>query len=129
MKEFQDFTFLYLKNNTPCNLEKRQFHLACFHQIKFSKSKNLYALNLARGYVQRTNVKDKRLVIVEGYTDVVAAWQAGLTNVVAALGVALNEQHIRLIKRFADGINLRDAAITIPNVANTIFKSVFIIIK
>ena len=72
----------------------------------FSKSKNLYALNLARGHVQKTNVKDRRLVIVEGYTDVVAAWQAGLTNVVAALGVALNEQHIRLIKRFADGITL-----------------------
>ncbi len=72
----------------------------------FSKSKNLYALNLARNHVQKTNVKDKRLVIVEGYTDVVAAWQAGLTNVVAALGVALNEQHIRLIKRFADGITL-----------------------
>ena len=72
----------------------------------FSKSKNLYALNLARNYVQKTGVKDKRLVIVEGYTDVVAAWQAGLTNVVAALGVALNEQHIRLIKRFADGITL-----------------------
>lgn len=72
----------------------------------FSKSKNLYALNLARNYVQKTSVKDKRLVIVEGYTDVVAAWQAGLTNVVAALGVALNEQHIRLIKRFADGITL-----------------------
>ena len=66
----------------------------------------MYALNLARNYVQKTGVKDKRLVIVEGYTDVVAAWQAGLTNVVAALGVALNEQHIRLIKRFADGITL-----------------------
>lgn len=72
----------------------------------FSKSKNLYALNLARNYVQKTNVTDKRLTIVEGYTDVVAAWQAGLRNVVAALGVALNEQHIRLIKRFADGITL-----------------------
>ena len=49
---------------------------------------------------------EKRLTIVEGYTDVVAAWQNGLHNVVAALGVALNEQHIRLIKRFADGITL-----------------------
>lgn len=72
----------------------------------FSKSKNLYALNMARGHVQKTNVTEKRLTIVEGYTDVVAAWQAGLQNVVAALGVALNEQHIRLIKRFADGITL-----------------------
>ena len=72
----------------------------------FSKSKNLYALNMARGHVQKTNVTEKRLTIVEGYTDVVAAWQNGVHNVVAALGVALNEQHIRLIKRFADGITL-----------------------
>jgi DNA primase len=72
----------------------------------FSKSKNLYALNMARGHVQKTSNTEKRLTIVEGYTDVVAAWQSGLNNVVAALGVALNEQHIRLIKRFADGITL-----------------------
>lgn len=72
----------------------------------FSKSKNLYALNMARVHVQKTSNTDKRLTIVEGYTDVVAAWQSGLNNVVAALGVALNEQHIRLIKRFADGITL-----------------------
>ena len=72
----------------------------------FSKSKNLYALNMARNEIQKTTVTDKRLTIVEGYTDVVAAWQSGLKNVVAALGVALNEQHIQLIKRFADGITL-----------------------
>ncbi len=72
----------------------------------FSKSKNLYALNMVRGEIQKTHVTEKRLTIVEGYTDVVAAFQAGLRNVVAALGVALNEQHIRLIKRFADGITL-----------------------
>lgn len=72
----------------------------------FSKSENLYALNMARDYVQQTNVVDKRLTIVEGYTDVVAAWQSGLKNVVAALGVALNDRHMRLIKRFADGITL-----------------------
>lgn len=72
----------------------------------FSKSQNLYALNMARSYLQKAHVKNKSLTIVEGYTDVVAAWQAGLQNVVAALGVALNEQHIRLIKRFADSITL-----------------------
>lgn len=72
----------------------------------FSKSKNLYALNMARGELQKTGNRDRRLTIVEGYTDVVAAWQSGLKNVVAALGVALNEQHMQLIKRFADGITL-----------------------
>lgn len=72
----------------------------------FSKSQNLYALNLARDYLQQSRDKVKRLTIVEGYTDVVAAWQNGLKNVVAALGTAINEQHVQLIKRFADGITL-----------------------
>ena len=70
----------------------------------FSKSKNLYALNQCRSFIQKSEAKN--LVIVEGYTDVIAAWQAGLRNVVAALGTALNEQHLRVIKRFADTITL-----------------------
>ena len=68
----------------------------------FSKSDNLYGLNVVREAVQ----KSRKLTIVEGYTDVVAAHQAGVDNVVAALGTALNERHIRLIKRFADTITL-----------------------
>lgn len=71
----------------------------------FSKSKNLYALNLCRTHIQKAD--RKTLTIVEGYTDVIAAWQSGLRNVVAALGTAINEQHVRLVKRFApDGITL-----------------------
>ena len=70
----------------------------------YSKSKNLYALNLCRSFIQKS--EKKNIVIVEGYTDVVAAWQAGLRNVVAALGTAINEQHLRVIKRFADSITL-----------------------
>jgi len=68
----------------------------------FSKSDNLYGLDVARKAVQDS----RKLTIVEGYTDVVAAHQAGVSNVVAALGTALNERHIRLIKRFADTITL-----------------------
>ncbi len=68
----------------------------------FSKSDTLYGLNFVKGDVSKT----RSLTIVEGYTDVIAAWQAGLRDVVACLGTALNEKHIRLIKRFADRINL-----------------------
>lgn len=68
----------------------------------FSKSDTLYGLNLVRDQV----AKDRKLTIVEGYTDVIGAWQAGLRNVVACLGTALNEKHIRLVKRFADRITL-----------------------
>lgn len=70
----------------------------------FSKSDNLYGLNIALESVRK--MPKKALTIVEGYTDVVAAHQAGVNNVVAALGTALNERHIRLIKRFADSITL-----------------------
>jgi len=70
----------------------------------FSKSQNLYGLNL---YVSDLAAARKRnLVIVEGYTDVIAAWQIGLNNVVAVLGTAINENHIRLLKRFADQVTL-----------------------
>ncbi|MCH2183161.1 MAG: DNA primase [Mariniblastus sp.] len=68
----------------------------------FSKSDTLYGLNLVRDQVAR----QRQLTIVEGYTDVIGAWQAGLRNVVACLGTALNEKHIRLVKRFADRITL-----------------------
>ena len=68
----------------------------------FLKSDNLYGLNVARHQLQSS----RKLTIVEGYTDVIAAHQAGVGNVVAALGTALNERHIRLIKRFADSITL-----------------------
>lgn len=68
----------------------------------FSKSETLFGLNMVRDKVAKT----RSLTVVEGYTDVIAAWQVGLRNVVACLGVALNEKHIRIIKRFADEITL-----------------------
>lgn len=68
----------------------------------YSKSNNLYGLNLVKDAVQ----KSRHLVIVEGYTDVVMAWQAGLDNVVAVQGTALNDRHINLIRRYADLVTL-----------------------
>lgn len=68
----------------------------------FTKSENLYALDLARDAV----VKQRGIVVVEGYTDVVLAHQCGLSNVVAVLGTAINQRHLRLLRRFADTIYL-----------------------
>ena len=70
--------------------------------LLFTKSDNLYGLS----QVYRDVQKVRRLTIVEGYTDVIAAYQAGLRNTVAVLGTALNERHIKLIKRFADSVTL-----------------------
>jgi DNA primase len=69
----------------------------------FSKSQNLFGLNL---YARDPIARERRITIVEGYTDVIAAYQAGMRNVVAALGTAINEKHIGLIRRFADQITL-----------------------
>ncbi|MGY8769087.1 MAG: DNA primase [Pirellulales bacterium] len=68
----------------------------------FSKSDNLYALDLARDSI----VASKQVVVVEGYTDVIALHQAGITNAVAVLGTALGPRHIQLLRRYADQIYL-----------------------
>lgn len=68
----------------------------------FDKSRTLYGLDLARTAIR----KEKLTVIVEGYTDVMAAHQAGFTNVVASLGTALTRGQIELATRYADGIAL-----------------------
>jgi DNA primase len=47
-----------------------------------------------------------RAIVVEGYTDCLAARQAGIHDVVAVLGTALGERHAKLLRRYADRIIL-----------------------
>jgi len=68
----------------------------------FAKSNNLYGLDLA---VQGRG-SSRRLVVMEGYTDVVMARQHGIRDAVAVLGTALNEQHLGLLRRWADTVIL-----------------------
>ena len=59
----------------------------------FSKRRSLYGLNLARDAVR----KGATMIIVEGYTDVIALSQAGFGGAVAPLGTALTEEHLEEI--------------------------------
>ena len=68
----------------------------------FVKSRCLFGIDLARQKL----VESRTAVIVEGYTDVVVAHQCGATNVVSPLGTALTEQHVTILRRFADRIVL-----------------------
>jgi DNA primase len=68
----------------------------------FDKSRTLYAIDLAKASIRR----EKLAVIVEGYTDVMAAHQAGFTNVVASLGTALTHGQVELATRYADAVAL-----------------------
>jgi DNA primase len=68
----------------------------------FSKSSMLYGLDTAR----EAMAASRRAVVVEGYTDCLAARQAGIDDVVAVLGTALGERHAKLLRRYADRIVL-----------------------
>jgi DNA primase len=64
----------------------------------FDKGRSLYGLDLARDAI----VQRGRAVVVEGYTDCIAAQQAGFTETVATLGTALTEAHVDVLRRYTD---------------------------
>ncbi|MBR3280541.1 MAG: DNA primase [Clostridia bacterium] len=68
----------------------------------YTKGKHLYGLNLAK----KTSEKLKRILVVEGYMDVVSPVAKGVTNVVASLGTALTENQGKLLRQYADEVVL-----------------------
>ncbi|RJP30713.1 MAG: DNA primase [Actinobacteria bacterium] len=68
----------------------------------YIKSRHLYALNLAR----REIVRQGFAVLVEGYTDVIGLWRAGIRNAAATLGTALGEEHLKLLSRLTERVIL-----------------------
>ncbi|HGE70071.1 TPA: DNA primase [Candidatus Poribacteria bacterium] len=66
----------------------------------YTKSKNLYNLNMAQRAIQ----KEGFALLVEGYMDAISCFQAGFTNVVASLGTSLTDSHVKLIKRYTDEV-------------------------
>ena len=70
--------------------------------IHYKKRETLYAFNFAKNAI-RTN---KTVIFCEGYMDCIAYHQCGLDYAVAPLGTALTEEHLKLIRGFADTILL-----------------------
>jgi DNA primase len=68
----------------------------------FSKSQTLYGLHLAKLAV----IETKQVIVTEGYTDVIACHQAGITNVVGTLGTALTADHAKILSRLCDAVVL-----------------------
>lgn len=62
----------------------------------FDKGGTLYGLDRAKKSIRELD----QAVIVEGYMDVIAAHQAGFTNVISPMGTALTETQLRLLKKF-----------------------------
>jgi DNA primase len=68
----------------------------------YKKSQVLYNLNRARETAQRSD----RIVLVEGYMDVIGATEAGVTEVVATCGTALTLEQVRAMKRHSLNLHL-----------------------
>lgn len=66
----------------------------------YNKGSNLYSLNFAKESIRKEN----RVIIVEGYTDVLITQQYGFNNIAASLGTALTTKQIDLVKRFTDTV-------------------------
>ena len=66
----------------------------------FSKSKELYGLYHCRKYSRKIDA----IIVVEGYMDVIALHQQGITNVVATLGTATTSSHLQVLSRTAETI-------------------------
>lgn len=61
----------------------------------FNKSQLLYGYNFAKDSI----FKDKKIIIVEGYIDVIMLHQAGFNNAVATLGTALTREHLPILSK------------------------------
>lgn len=66
----------------------------------YKKSEGVFALNFAK------NGNPEKLILAEGYMDVIALHQAGFTNSVASLGTALTREQAKLISRYAGEVVL-----------------------
>ncbi len=63
----------------------------------FQKSDQLFAMNWSREGISKSGTA----VVVEGYMDAIIPLQAGVDNVVATLGTALTERHVKILSRYA----------------------------
>lgn len=66
----------------------------------YKKSESLYGLFQAKDDIRR----EKKVIVVEGELDVLSPRKEGIQNIVAAKGTALTEEHIKLLKRYAEKI-------------------------
>jgi len=68
--------------------------------LVFNKGKNLFSLNYAK--------KDDpgKIILVEGYMDVISVYQAGITNIAATLGTAITPDQAKLLLRYCSEILL-----------------------
>lgn len=93
----------------------------------FNKSRSLFALCQAKDSIKKSD----SVLIMEGYFDVISAHVQGLTNVVATLGTALTEQHLKILAKYTDSrkiylaFDVDEAGVSATNRGAEIIRNVF----
>ncbi len=70
--------------------------------VIFTKSKVLYNLNNALNEIKKNN----RVVLFEGYLDVIAAYRANIKEGVASMGTSLTTEQVKLMKRYTNNVTI-----------------------
>jgi DNA primase len=70
--------------------------------VIYSKSSNLYGLFQTLPHLRR----DRKVIVLEGYIDVIVSQQFGVGGAVATLGTAFTQRHAKLVSRYADSVIL-----------------------
>ncbi|MDR1188669.1 MAG: DNA primase [Bifidobacteriaceae bacterium] len=89
--------------------------------LLYRKSQLLYGVDLAKKAIAR----NRRVAVVEGYTDVMAAHLAGVEEVVATCGTAFGNDHIRVVRRLLGDVGSPSAGVQMSDGASIGGKVVF----
>ena len=70
--------------------------------VLFNKSNILYGIDIAKSAI----LKEQKVILMEGYTDVIMAHQHGIECAVAVLGTAISKQHLRILRQYCSRVIL-----------------------
>ncbi len=94
------FTGRIFQGKTPLktirNIEKIGKYINSPQTLIFDKSKILYGLSKSKNYLR----SQESTLLVEGQTDFLMGWQAGIKNIVATSGIALTPYQLKILKRY-----------------------------
>jgi DNA primase len=66
----------------------------------YQKRKSFYGIDKSKDHIRR----EARAVLVEGYTDFLSLYSAGIKNVVATLGTSLTREHVSILRRYTNNV-------------------------
>ncbi len=89
-----------LSDKPTASGKKPAKYLNTSNTLVFDKGRNLFNLNLAK----KSN--ETKMILCEGYMDVISVYQAGIHNIVATLGTALTENQAKLLMKYTKEILL-----------------------